>query len=103
VKSDSLIFEPVGGGGPYAEIADLIRAAATPQSGSVITPFGHAYIETIGLPASHIALEAMDDCGYFVPLAIVPLAPFSEQVSRGFRRQPLFSLSWYGQPNGPFA
>jgi len=52
------------------------------------------------MAATHIALEAIDVRGHFLPLALIPLQPFMDQptFAEGFRHQPLFRLSWYGHP-----
>lgn len=100
LENHSLIYRPIGGSGEFTNIAEQIRAAAPVSTPSLIVPIQHTHVEWIGVSATHIGLEAMDVRGSFLPLALVPLQPFLDQpkFDKGFRRQPLYRLSWYGQP-----
>jgi hypothetical protein len=100
---DSLIFLPQGGKGEFADIAEAFRHAPPIQKPSTIIAIHHSYAEWANVAASHLALEAQSATGFFLPLALVPLEPFLNQNSfgTGFRRQPLFRLSWHGHPCAP--
>jgi hypothetical protein len=100
---DSLIFIPQAGKGEFAEIAEAFRHAPPIHKPSSIIAIQHSYVEWTNVAASHLALEAQSATGFFMPLALVPLEPFLNQnaCGTGFRRQPLFRLSWHGHPCGP--
>lgn len=101
MNRSSLIFVPNGGAHEFADIAEKMRGAAGPKSGSRVLAIPNTYVEWMNVEATHLALHAMDVRGYFQPLVLVPLLPFTQQpsASDGFRRHPLFRLAWHGHPS----
>jgi hypothetical protein len=98
---DSLIFLPSGGAGEFSHIAESMRSAEGPVSGSGILAIQSSYLEWVNVQATHLGLHAMDSRGQFQPIVLIPLLPFIRQPSEAvsFRRHPLFRLSWHGHPN----
>lgn len=98
---DSLIFMPTGGAGYFADIAERMRRADDPPNLSRVLAVPYSLTEWINVEATHLGLHAMDTRGYFQPIVLIPLLPFTDQPRTGILRSPaLFRLAWHGHPPG---